>query len=438
MPHLSSRIRLSMLAVFFALVALTSMSWAQISSENVAIGLPDGTPLDDLEPQALTELNRWRLQKNRFPLQRNPLLDELAARQAEYVMQRQWFSDNMDFHEDAYGGDVLNRLDAEGWPVYGEYNLIVGGENAAYYLSLNGAFKFWRGSIRHRNNVEYNGFREIGIAAYAFRNHVLIYTVFGGRPNVFPVLIDPKHKWAYLTYDRSYYTDGFVPSRVGFYNDEGKRLHTQPWLVWGNRVDLPPGMTEDFVVLQTDGITTVRTNIHMPDSLLYPALPEYADLSQLFEIEPPLDEIVLEPLPEIDLGEPISARGDDYQIRLIYDSKSFALLNNTDEPLDLSGLSVQSDVRSVTATYLSRFSLDPVYAIRSGGCLQAYSFYVEKILPPAPDDCGEVLSVRSGFRAQDRFWLVPTFKVYWYEEELVTCSAEARLCEFDLPLDEEE
>lgn len=399
----------------------------------VGAGLPDGTPLDDTEDLVLTELNRWRLTKNMMPFARNRQLDYLAEEQAEYMMGRGWFYDGMDFHTDAYGGTVLSRLANDGWPAYNFVEQILGGENAAFYQTVGGVINFWKGSERHRENVENIGFREIGIAAYAYRDNVLVYTVLGGRPNVLPVVVDAKHAWAFMAYDESYYSDGFRPTRVGFYNNLGERLHEQSWLVWSRRMNLPAGITEDFVVLFTDGITTIRTDVHLEDALLYPSDPDVADFSRLLQVTPQPTLIPLMPIPTLAYVPTLPPRGEDYEIKLIYNSDSFFVVNTSAEPVDLTPLSIHSDGRSVNARFLSAYSPDPVSAIRSGGCLQAYSYAVEKRWPPAPEECSKVLSVRNGFRAGDRFWLVPSFEIRWFDDVLITCYASDFVCSFDIP-----
>ena len=396
-------------------------------------GLEDGTPLDDAESLVLTELNRWRLSKTMMPFLRNDLLDRLAEDQAQYIMERGWFTDQMDFHTDAYGGGVITRLQNEGWPAYNFVEQTLGGENAAYYQTVNGAINFWKGSEDHRDNVETIGFREIGIAAFAFRDSILVYTVLAGRPNVLPVVVDAEHAWAFMSYDESYYSEGFRPTRVGFYNDKGERLHEQLWLVWSRRMILPGGVTENFVVLFTDGITTIRTDVHLPDALLFPSEPEAADFERLLVITPVPTLIPLVPLPTMEYVPTPMPRGDDFQIKLMYNSDSFFLLNNSAAPINLNGLSIHSDGRTISARFLAQYSPDEVTAIRAGGCLQAYSFAVEKRWPDAPRECGKVLSVRNGFRAGDRFWLVPSFEVFWQDEQIATCYAGDFVCSFDLP-----
>lgn len=183
------------LVLFMLVLTLntTSQPLADELKVRVGLGVPDGTPLDDTEDLVLTELNRWRLTKNMMPFLRNKQLDALAEEQAEYMMGRGWFYDGMDFHTDAYGGGIISRLANNGWPAYNFVEQILGGENAAFYQTVGGVINFWKGSERHRENVETIGFREIGIAAYAYRDSLLVYTVLAGRPNVLPVVVDAKH-----------------------------------------------------------------------------------------------------------------------------------------------------------------------------------------------------------------------------------------------------
>lgn len=437
MPKVLKRYLWTFIFLTVLLVPLTFQTSSQQLAEalkvRVGAGVPDGTDLDETEDLVLTELNRWRLTKNMMPFARNAQLDYLAESQAEYMMGRGWFYDGMDFHTDAYGGGIISRLSNDGWPAYNFVEQILGGENAAFYQTVGGVINFWKGSERHRDNVETVGFREIGIAAYAYRDNVLVYTVLAGRPNVLPVVVDAKHGWAFMAYDESYYSDGFRPTRVGFYNDKGERLHEQPWLVWSRRMNLPAGITENFVVLFTDGITTIRTDVHLPDAFLYPADPEGSNLANLLEYTPVPTLIPLQPIPTLEYLPTLPPRSDEYQITLMYDSDSFFAINTSPDPINLAPMSITSDGRSVNARFLAAYSPDPVTAIRSGGCLQAYSYAVEKTWPRAPKECTKTLSVRNGFRAGDRFWLVPTFEVYWNDEYLLTCYASDFVCSFDVP-----
>lgn len=429
--------------LIFTFIVLTGTVAGQSSTNfptrvAAGAGLENGTPLDDIEDLVLTEINRWRLSRNLVPFARHSVLDQLAENQAQYVMAFRWFTDGMDFHQDAYGGGVVNRLSSAGWPSYEIDNHIIGGENAAFYVTVDGAINFWKGSRRHRENVENNTYREIGVAAYAFRNNILVYTVFASRPNTIPIVVDADRGWAYISLDNSYYADGFSPTYIGFYNDAGQRLHDQPWLVWSPRIRLPAGITENFVTLLTDGITTVRTDVDLNMSLLFPAETSPEDLQRVYSGEPVPTLIALEPLPTLPYEPTATPRGDDYQIVMTYSSDSFFMRNNSGEFLDVRPLSIRGNDRTVTTQYLARYSSIPVSTLPPNACLQAYSLALEKSLPPAPRTCATVLSVRSAVRPSERFWLTPMFEVYWNEDKIASCYAQDLTCSFDLPANSQE
>lgn len=144
--------------------------------------------------------------------------------------------------------------------------------------------------------------------------------------------------------------------------------------------------------------------------------------------------ISLEPLPTLSYEPTATPRDAEYQVKLIYNTDTFFLKNNADVSLDLRPLSIRSDEYTATAQYLARYSAIPVSMMPAGTCLQAYSFALEKNLPPAPHECAKVLSVRSAVRPSERFWLMPMFEVYWYEDKLASCYAQDMTCSFDIPL----
>lgn len=155
----------------------------------------------------LALLNEWRQSVNLAPFKLNPLLTKMAEDQARYVLS--FPSLPSDIHRDANGTYPMERaLDKKyNWPFFGMAARMAIGENTYAGRNEAAAVAWWKGSTVHRNTTENPGYREVGIASLPHTYGKLFVIVFGARPDILPVLIDPQTKTMYLTTEQYRFSD---------------------------------------------------------------------------------------------------------------------------------------------------------------------------------------------------------------------------------------
>jgi len=174
-------------AVFLvaAVLALPGSSLAAEGGRSVA-ALARTTQSATLDAGLLTDLNRIRLDHGLAPLSPSPGLDAAATAHSEDMVAKGYFS-----HSSANGTPFWKRIAAY-YPLasYGSWSV---GENLLWssgHIGAAAGLKAWMASPRHRANILFPGWRQIGIAAvssprapgtYRGRPVTVITTDFGVR-----------------------------------------------------------------------------------------------------------------------------------------------------------------------------------------------------------------------------------------------------------------
>ena len=120
-----------------------------------------------------------------------------------------------------------------------------------------------------------------------------------------------------------------------------------------------------------------------------------------------------------------------YDVRLVYDDDSFALVNSSGVPQNFAQLTFESDSGVYTASRWDNGSLgSPLASFNSGDCMQIWLVGTE--LQPVPDTCRRRQSWNAVAPAQ-QFWLATdSFRVRRDGQLLATCLVSSLVCEFDM------
>jgi uncharacterized protein YkwD len=424
------RKRTFLVLVLFLGIFVLSQGIASLHEENF-------TRDPDAEIQVLTELNRWRIHRGLGPLMRNSDLDALAMQQATYKAPLVPFTGEIDFHKDSWGDGVFKRAEFYGWPSYdNEPNKVLVSEIAAYYPSVSGAISFWQHSTPHRKSVTTPGYREAGVAVLRKGNWLLSYVVLGGREDVLPVMYDPVRNLLYLSTDKSWFAHPFRPLYVKILDDQGNRLHSEEWLVWRDRIPLPPNATDNITVVVSDGIQEITTQTNLYDARIYPAdplpTPKPAPTAR-----PSLNLVrsPVTPAPTQEPAVPSVTIDGSFDVKMVYGDTSFSLINQSSRALDLSRLIIVSNTLNFkrTADWLGKYSKVALTDFPTHWCMQVWSYEVFTGPPGLPTGCSTLASGRSLLSAGDRFWLSSRFDVYYGLTLVATCRRGQKECGFDVP-----
>ncbi|MEO1290437.1 MAG: CAP domain-containing protein, partial [Chloroflexota bacterium] len=163
-------------------------------------GQERGADRADLIPELMGRINVWRLQQGLEPVVYNPLLEEIAIAQADFLMEQNEIGD---IHAGRQGESARQRSQFPqfAWATYGHPELFAFTEIAAVG-SIDSAMDFWMNSQIHTDSALNPTYREAGVAARQRNSGVLFIVVFGGQPNVLPAMTDPDVNELYLTNER--------------------------------------------------------------------------------------------------------------------------------------------------------------------------------------------------------------------------------------------
>jgi len=185
-----------------------------------------------VELELIARINEWRVGDGLWPLKPNTTLRDMAYSQGRYLLTLASLPD--DLHLDSKGRNPRQRaLDPVfNWPHYLGNDRVAVGENIYIGNNMNGAIKYWQGSQIHHDTTVSLNFREIGVAILPHPLGSIYVVVFGSRPNVLPVLLDPKTNTLYFSAESYRYaapgdwvTDvkrlQFIPSVLSPVDDNG-------------------------------------------------------------------------------------------------------------------------------------------------------------------------------------------------------------------------
>ncbi|MDX1995290.1 MAG: CAP domain-containing protein [bacterium] len=460
--------RLPFAAVAFFLIVLFSLSRIPVSAQPVH---DDAAALE-----AIAAINQWRLENGLWPLRFNPLLQDMAKTQAQYVMSLPDIPD--DIHAGVYGEGPRDRAVNRPfeWPYYFMGNRVSIGENAGIG-NLTFSLNFWRNSEIHRNTSLGEGFREIGVAAYPYRSAHMYFVVFGARPNILPALVNPATGQLHLTSERYRWAVPEIPDfihavvRYRLLDASGQPL-TADWQPWQPVIDIPANAGDRLTVIYSDGTKEVTTEVNLTapaDRAILPGyIPSLAELVQTVsqEIAPNATQppIVAEaatntpqavvfatatpapvtvtpqtvvfatmtpnvsPTLTATATPAVSTPASDLVI--VYDANTLTVTNTSGGRLNIADLELVSGERILRFSAWGQFSGSPLDSFGEGLCLQAFSW--NQSSAPRPAECRDAVGVVT-LAPERLFWTQADFTVNRAGNVLATCTLGAGRCTVDLP-----
>lgn len=413
----------------------------------------------EAEELVITRINQWRLALGLSALARNEVLDRAAAQQTNYIrqfapFQAERFNNKDDFsawHNNSIGRGVTDRLRINGWrPV--DRGVIVAGEIAGYFKDVSETMNFWQTSPDHRESATTPGFRELGVHTQCWKGWLLTFVVLASHPNRITVVYDPYTNALFLSNESNGYRGGqdggFRPDFYRFEDLRGEPLHENEWLVWSDFVQLPSDAPPVFQMFFTDGVTQLRTRVDINANRAFPSQPTPTPSPTPSPTMTPTAGPSPTPRSAIATATLIPTlppvNGTNFDVVLYYDRDYLTFINESGQALNWQPIYVVVSDFPVFEIGMDFFA-EPF--IRQGGnirrfpansCLQVFSR--ERYTGPGidPETCVYRQAWRGNLPPAERFWLRPSFDIYFGYEYLATCRGWTFVdvlvdCGFDLP-----
>ncbi len=225
-----------------------------------------------VEVELIARLNEWRIRDGQWPLKPNVVLRDMARSQANYLLSLASLPD--DLHIDAKGRNPRQRaLDpAFNWPHYLGNDRVAVGENIYIGNNMNGAINYWQNSQIHHDTAVSVNFREVGVVILPHPLGSMYVVVFGARPNVLPVLLDPTSQTLYVSSEAYRYAapGDWVTSVKGlqFIPSVLSPVDQSAWLPWARQSTL--SQTNTFVIAyQGDEDKLLLTNFNPQEDIAW-------------------------------------------------------------------------------------------------------------------------------------------------------------------------
>lgn len=409
--------------------------------------------------EVLAQVNEWRVGQGLWPLAVNPTLEAIAFAQASYILPLlSSVADESAYHLDAQRRNPRQRGLAAGWPTYSANpEHIEVGENAGVG-TLKFVVDFWKGSDIHRKAALSNTYREVGVAALPrAKGGFLFYMVFGARPGVLPALVTGDGTKLYLTEEKSRYAGTLTSTWVRVLDAVGNPLTDT--LNWRAQLELPVGAGDTVAVLYNYGTNQTTTTVNRVQSiaLLPGTLGQVTTAVQVVAatatpltvvvqptvvpVQPttvPAQGVQPTPAPAQPTAAPVQPTAVPAQpvvnpatadLLLTYDASSLTVINNSQSPLDLTGLSLIGSGVTVGVQLWSRVGDVPVTAFPSSHCMMVRLINSDA---PIPATCKWTRSIVD-LTPQKIFWTMGDFIVSVNGTLLATCTPSAGKCAVDMP-----
>lgn len=235
-------------------------------------------PYDETRMVMIAMLNQWRIREGLWPLQINDILMQMAQDQADYLIGLPALPRGGDLHLGRQGEYPAQRaVGSYGWPSYGSAARTAIGEVAYVGRSERSAYEYWNTSSIHSNTILSSAYREVGVGVVLHPYGQLFIIVFGARPGILPVLVDPVNERVYFSDERYQYASGGKwfqkAQQVQYLVSEGSALLPDEWMTW--TLSLSRQITPaPFAVAFTDGQNTIVSTVNpavdvvwLPDTL---------------------------------------------------------------------------------------------------------------------------------------------------------------------------
>ncbi len=325
----------------------------------------------------LSLLNEIRLSSGISPLIWEARLDTAANQHSEEMATLETLT-----HIGTDGLQFWQRVSNTGYPlILGAEDVLARGDN-----NVTEAFHQWLGSESHAANILNPAYQEVGFGVSVSASGRFYFTlILAAREDFIPVTLTS------------------TPTATA------TLISTA----------IPPADTD------------IQTNLPSATAVL----PTVTPIPTVIRVYPTALPTATLPPPVLVSMATIAAenRGTDqaFEIKLIYDSRSFTVLNVSDSPVYLTGLTFQGQAGAVD---IGRWDTETMSAsleaFPSGGCLQVWSSGEGSVLNP-PDECG----VRHGWLAVNTgvFWQrASLFTVLRFGQPIANCQVSAGECFIDL------
>ncbi len=392
------------------------------------VGVGAQTANDELAARWIhARLNEWRLGLDLGPLASNDTLDRMAYDQAAYLAGMRSLPGSAFIHNGRQGEGPRDRAiwDTYAWPDFGIPGQVVLSE-ITWVGDRQDALEFWHESRIHRETATNPWYREVGVAAVPYLNngvkgHIFV-AVLGARPNVLPMLADPREGTLYLTNETFNGGRGErirAVQQVRLFDGDGRPL-TNGWIPWAAELPIPDGAGNAISVLYSDGSHQAlgRTSLANGDILL----PAYEEAWRVQVAAAALN--LATPVPTLTPTPPPPPR-----IRLVYDRNGLTMLNVSPTAANVSQLRLLGDGAELRTSDLTvGFVRGSLRALPAFNCL-AYGLNTPR--RSAPIEC-RYNSVTYAL-SRDLFWNRGDFTVMNGNVQVAACLSAEGICEFDLP-----
>ena len=457
----------SLLFIIVTLLALFSLIILPTIAQQSGVGSQQDTPAAQ---EILQMLNTWRISQGLWPLRENTTLDKMAYDQASYVLSLPSIPNEGGIHLGQFGENPMTRakLPQYNWPSYGNPANTAIGEIAYVGRNAAAARTFWENSSIHKAAALNPAYREVGVAALPQRFGHIYLVDLGARPNVLPAMADTSAHVLYLTNEK--YAWAKAPwirnvLKVRLFDSDGRPLDSD-WEDWKAQIPLPADagnaiyveyMDETGVValapisLQMGGesigsaLLPTQTPSATPPPTRVPTLTPTRSgntLSSTLVVTDTTNNTTTTP------GTPVltatnvfaaggtptatSASGATPNVLLLYDAKSFALINSTSAPINVSGLVfVGQKTTFAVARWSTQWLSGTLTGLAGSDCLQVWS-WLEKNQLDKPSRCRQRRSILT-IAPEQLFWKQGDFQVEWGQNALTVCRATDTSCEFATP-----
>jgi uncharacterized protein YkwD len=407
-----------------------------------------GLTIRDGELAALeieTQLNRWRVENGKWPLQPSDTLRRMARDQVNYLLSGAEMPDNLQAGRNGESPADRAILDPYFWPYYSRTSRTAIGENAGIG-GVTFVMNYWANSQIHKDTALSNEYREMGVAALPYRQAFLVIAVFGSRPNVLTAVADSAGGRLYLTREEYRFAQGaefiHVPTQYRLFDAAGRPLGNG-WQTWQANIPIPEGAGDHLFLLYSDGVLeslayvdlTLRTGTSgeipaIAATPLQASSPTFVSPNLSLSTSTPtlaaVETQAPQPMPPTQTPLP---SGD---LLLAWDARSFSGVNIGSGPIDVSQLTIVSPANELLLRFSrwADFSRSPLNALPAGWCVQVHGWDIAA--PPAAAQCRNVSGV-TNISPDRKFWTYTDFTVMNGTQSLGTCSHTLGQCVVDLP-----
>lgn len=442
----------------------------------------------------VARINDYRLQNGRNPLVISPTLQSLGQFQVDYLLTLPSLPEGSALHIGSTGEQPGQRAVRApfNWPTYGLPQQISIGENAGIG-GVKFVMDFWKGSTTHEKTMLSVEYREIGVGVGPHRFGYIFIVVFGGRPNVLPVSVNPLTNELYLPTES--YTKGQLPRiqnvRTVQFLDSNQNPLGDP-VPYQRVMPIPPNLPNQIILRFDDGKIQVTTQVNLRLDLA--VLTSTLDLVKAQRNNPDANatQVVAQPtvvatstsaaptaqptvtpfptstpratatsqatalptstqrpgattvpsntpiavssatptaLPQNTATATLAASPAAVDVLIVYDTLALSVINATSGRIDISRLVLRGSGRTLQISQMGQFSPFSMSDFPSGYCVQAAA---TTSAPTVPSGCRQRASYIN-IASDRRFWLQADFTVEQDGQVLATCVLNAGTCSVDLP-----